>query len=137
MTQEVAIRSTEPWGTPLRHGAFSERTPSIWTWHDRFDRYDLIQFSTAPSMPEDFSLGRRNRWLTEPNAFARSMETKSTVCPPSNKRVSRSSRKIRLDKHDRQGRTPCWLGEKDRVSVRNTKQSLLKIFFKYSKQNRS
>ncbi len=29
---------TEPWGTPLRQGASSERTPSIRTWYDRFDR---------------------------------------------------------------------------------------------------
>ncbi len=29
---------TEPWGTPLRQGVSSERTPSIWTWYDRFDR---------------------------------------------------------------------------------------------------
>ncbi len=56
---------TEPWGTLLRQGASSERTPSIWTWYDQFDRYDLIQFSTAPSMPEDFNLASRNRWLTE------------------------------------------------------------------------
>ncbi len=45
---------TEPWGTPLRQGASSERTPSILTWYDRFDRYDFIQCSTAPSVPEKF-----------------------------------------------------------------------------------
>ncbi len=28
---------TEPWGTPLRQEASSERTPSIWTWYDRLD----------------------------------------------------------------------------------------------------
>ncbi len=59
---------TNPWGTSLRQGASSKRTPSIWTWYDRFDKYDLIQFSTAPLMPEDFSLASRNRWLTESNA---------------------------------------------------------------------
>ncbi len=42
---------TEPWGTPLRQGASSERTP-----YDRFDRHDLVRFSTAPLMSEDFRL---------------------------------------------------------------------------------
>ncbi len=30
--------TAEPWGTPLRQGASSERTPSMWTWYDQFDR---------------------------------------------------------------------------------------------------
>ncbi len=71
---------TKPRGAPLRQGASSERTPSIWTWCDRFGRYNLIQFSTYPSMLEDFSLASRNRWLTESNAFAKSIQTKSTGC---------------------------------------------------------
>ncbi len=41
--------------------------PTIEEW---FGMYDLIQFSTALSMPEDFSLASRNRWLTKSNAFA-------------------------------------------------------------------
>ncbi len=63
---------TELWAMPQRQGASPERIPSIWTWYDRFDRYDLIQFSAAPSIPEGFSLASRNRWLTESNAFAKS-----------------------------------------------------------------
>ncbi len=118
---------TEPWGTPLRQEASSERTPSIWSWYDRFDKNDLIQFSTAPSMPESFSLSSRNRWLTESNAFAKSRLTKSTVCPSSNKRVTRSSRRIRLDKQGRRGRNPSWLGERDRVLVKNKSRAFLSI----------
>ncbi len=69
---------TEPWGTPLSQEASSERTPSIWTWHGRFDRYDLIQFNAAHSMPEDFSLASRKRRLTESNAFAKSRFVRQT-----------------------------------------------------------
>ncbi len=52
--------TTDPWGTLLTQGTSSEMTPTIWSWHDGFDRYDLIQFSTAPPMPGDFSLASRN-----------------------------------------------------------------------------
>ncbi len=60
------------------------------------------------------SLACSNNWLTESNAFAASRQAKATVCPSSNKRIARSSCRIRLNKQDR-----CRLGERDRVSVRN------------------
>ncbi len=69
-----------------------------------FGRSDLIQFRRALSMPEDFSLANINPWLTESSAFEKSRKFNSTVCPSFNKRVTRCSRRIRLDKQNRRGR---------------------------------
>ncbi len=61
----------EPWGTPFRQGASSDRTPSIRTWYNGSEISDLIQLTTVPWMPKDFSLAGRNRWFVCPVCILR------------------------------------------------------------------